>query len=985
MSTVRARPARRHALMVAAAVAFAATSLAALGTGERARATSGGNPYEAPLVVDTNPAPDVVETTLVADETVVDIGNGVTAKAFTYNGAIPGPEFRLTVGQTVIVHLENRLDASYTSIHWHGIELNNASDGTPVTQNEIPPGGTYRYEFEVIRPGVYWYHPHFEGSTNQVFRGLEGSIYVTDDLGAESRLQADGVLPPPAQTRTLLLGDTTVCKAPGTNDLTTYPNDPNLPWAGGPPGTFTPQGGPHPVDLCERNPVDDHGDPRPAGAFGAGEIPNVWGPPLANAPEGQTVLTNGRNVGGRAGSPEAPGALSPGASTFPLRPGTGVRLQLVNGAHSRYFRLRLTDSAGAQIPLVRVGGEGGLLDRAVLEGGTPAGFDTKHAVGEIVIGPSERADVVAAIPATASGVATLWTLDLARLGGGFSRIPTVPVMHLDVSGAPATPAYSIQGSPPDTPAVPGTPLLAAPQVNHPVQPLDAATGTLLDPVTFAPTKPGSALSRIRMTPGTAATYPFPWGIDGVPGPHDSHDGYAETPRIQTTRYGRLGDIIDLSVENATTVHHPFHFHGFSFQPIRFELTAGGGPDYVFPYNEFVDAVDVPPGYTLHYRVLVEDRPLQDGATPGGGYGRWMFHCHIFPHQSGGLMSEFIVVRPDGNERPNLDTPTTSVTTSIGKAVSVTGKISDPDADPVALRASVGAVTDNGNGTWTWTYTPQNRPDENQVVYITARDSEGLESQASFALSVAGVLGYRLVGGDGGIFSFGRAFHGSTGGVQLNQPIVGGATSPAGFDGYWTVASDGGVFAFNAPFLGSLGGQAISAPAVAMEATSTGRGYWIVLADGTVRAFGDARHAGDLAGRPLNRPVTAMAATSSGQGYWLVAEDGGIFGFGDAGFFGSAGGTRLNAPVVDLAPAPDGLGYLLTAADGGVFTYGSAAFKGSTGGIALNAPVVAMRAAPAGLGYWLAAADGGVFTFGSIPFLGSVGGMNLNAPMLDIIG
>jgi FtsP/CotA-like multicopper oxidase with cupredoxin domain len=966
------------------AVALIATFLVAAGRSDQAGGHAGHSPYEVPPVVDTNPDPDVVETTLVADETTVDIGNGVMAKAFTYNGTVPGPHFNLKVGDKVVAHLENRLDQSFTSIHWHGIELNNASDGTPVTQNQVPPGGTFRYEFQVLRPGVYWYHPHFEGSTNQVFRGLEGSIYVTDARGDEARLQADGVLPPPERTRTLMLGDTTVCKAQGSNDETTYPNDPNLPWAGGPPGSYVPQGGPHPVDLCERAPVDDHGDVRVAGPFGPGEIPNTWGRGLANAPEGQTVLTNGKNVGGRAGSPEAPGALLPGFSTFPVAPGSGIRLQLINGAHSRYFRLRLTDSTGAQIPLVRVGGEGGLLDRAILEGGNPGGFDTKYAVGEIVMGPSERADVVAAIPATATGVATMWTLDYSRLTSGFSRVPTVPVMHLNVTGPPQIPPYMIQGTHPELPIVPGTPLLAAPQVNHPVQPLDAATGTLLDPATFTPTKPGSPLSRIRMTPGTAATFPFPWGIDGVPGPHDTHDSYAETPRTVTTRYGRLGDVIDLSVENATSVHHPFHFHGFSFQPIRFVHAAGTAPAYVFPYNEFVDAVDIPPGYVLEYRVLVEDRAQQDSVTPGGGFGRWMFHCHIFPHQTGGLMSEFIVVRPDGNERPNIDTATTSVTAAVGQAATVTGRISDPDGDPVALRSSIGTVVDNGNGTWTWTYTARERPDDNQVVYVTARDSEGIEGQASFVLIVPDLLGYRLVAGDGGIFAFGRPFHGSLGGVALHAPIVGGAAAPSG-SGYWMVGADGGVFAFSAPFFGSLGGQAVPAPAVAIEPTPSGRGYWIVLADGSVRAFGDATHRGDLAGLALHRPVTAMAATASGGGYWLVAEDGGIFSFGDAGFFGSTGGIPLHAPVVDMAPAADGRGYLLAASDGGVFTFGSAAFKGSTGGVPLAAPVVGIRMAPGGLGYWLAAADGGVFTFGNIPFLGSVGYLRLQSPVLDIIG
>jgi hypothetical protein len=54
-------------------------------------------------------------------------------------------------------------------------------------------------------------------------------------------------------------------------------------------------------------------------------------------------------------------------------------------------------------------------------------------------------------------------------------------------------------------------------------------------------------------------------------------------------------------------------------------------------------------------------------------------------------------------------------------------------------------------------------------------------------------GYWLVASDGGIFSFGQnLFYGSTGGMHLNQPIVGMASTPDGL-GYWLVASDGGIF------------------------------------------------------------------------------------------------------------------------------------------------------------------------------------------------
>ncbi len=52
-------------------------------------------------------------------------------------------------------------------------------------------------------------------------------------------------------------------------------------------------------------------------------------------------------------------------------------------------------------------------------------------------------------------------------------------------------------------------------------------------------------------------------------------------------------------------------------------------------------------------------------------------------------------------------------------------------------------------------------------------------------------GYWLVGGDGGIFTFGSArFYGSTGNLQLQRPVV-GITPTQSHSGYWLDASDGG--------------------------------------------------------------------------------------------------------------------------------------------------------------------------------------------------
>jgi hypothetical protein len=243
-------------------------------------------------------------------------------------------------------------------------------------------------------------------------------------------------------------------------------------------------------------------------------------------------------------------------------------------------------------------------------------------------------------------------------------------------------------------------------------------------------------------------------------------------------------------------------------------------------------------------------------------------------------------------------------------------------------------------------------------------------------------GYRLVGADGGIFTYGGAnFLGSTGAMHLNRPIVGMADDQQ-TGGYWMVASDGGIFTFGAGFFGSAGGLGLTSPVVGMAATPDGGGYWLVTASGGVFSFGDAQFHGAAAN--LGAPVVGIAATPDGGGYWLVTASGGVLTYGDAQFYGSAGAMRLNRPVVAMAATPDGGGYWLVASDGGIFNYGDAAFYGSTGGFALNRPIVGLATTPDGGGYWLVASDGGVFNFGDAGFYGSTGAMRLNSPVVGLV-
>jgi FtsP/CotA-like multicopper oxidase with cupredoxin domain len=703
--------------------------------------TTGIGPYHVPLPVDTDPSLTVLETEFVVEHTHVDLGGGLMAHAETINGAIPGPTLRLNVGDTVIVRLINLMDHP-TGIHWHGIELANSADGTEVTQREVtgtlspvppppaPAGGSYLYKFTVTRPGLYWYHPHHHMSTNRVFRGQYGMIIVTDPA------EVAGVLPGPADTLPLVLSDITVCKMPGMNDAATYVNPTSIPLVADRPEWLsgaTAQPAPTPIALCQNamtggDARDEHGAPA-AASYGMDEVPSLTRTGRTN--EGQVVLTNGMNVGARAGTPLAPQAVSPTAVKHPVVRGQGLRLQIVNCATTRYFRLILTTSTGTQVPLVRVGGEGGLLDNPVLEGGMQGMWDTGYLQGEILLPPGTRAEVVATIPAgePPGSVLTMWTRDFQRTGPGpgnpnsWAMIPTVPVMHLEIT--PAAPlAYALAP--------------AAVLRTVAVETLTGPFASLLIPATFS--KPGMPVVGDPTTQEIRFTT-TPLGVNGITGGFEVPP-YPNAPHIASSRYAEQGGTLELVLENTSPAHHPFHDHGFSFQPVSLDPGPGapiGAGSFAWPYREFRDNLDIPGNYRLTFRVRLDPRPLLDDVTPGGALGRWLFHCHIFFHHHQGMISELVVTAADGSEKPDVDVNGSWAYAPIPGIATRTGTFSHPDGDLMTLTASKGTVVPAGpapGGTWSWSYTATvaDLPGT-EYVYITGTDPGGRSDQAVFRLKL----------------------------------------------------------------------------------------------------------------------------------------------------------------------------------------------------------------------------------------------------------
>jgi FtsP/CotA-like multicopper oxidase with cupredoxin domain len=100
-----------------------------------------------------------------------------TVRMLTYNGSIPGPTLRVSEGSELLVNVRNDGDLEAT-VHWHGLRLENAYDGTHETQAPIPVGESFSYRVRFPDPGVYWYHPHIREDYGQEM-GLYGNILVT--------------------------------------------------------------------------------------------------------------------------------------------------------------------------------------------------------------------------------------------------------------------------------------------------------------------------------------------------------------------------------------------------------------------------------------------------------------------------------------------------------------------------------------------------------------------------------------------------------------------------------------------------------------------------------------------------------------------------------------------------------------------------------------------------------------------------------------
>jgi len=137
----------------------------------------------------TDPAkgPADVRVTLVARKQKTRLASGQEVDGYTLGGTTPGPQITAVEGQLVEVRLVNESVPAGVALHWHGVDVPGAMDGSAgVTQDAVAPGGQFVYRFRADHAGTFWYHSH-QISHEQVERGLFGALVITP------RTQAAGV------------------------------------------------------------------------------------------------------------------------------------------------------------------------------------------------------------------------------------------------------------------------------------------------------------------------------------------------------------------------------------------------------------------------------------------------------------------------------------------------------------------------------------------------------------------------------------------------------------------------------------------------------------------------------------------------------------------------------------------------------------------------------------------------------------------------
>ena len=102
---------------------------------------------------------------------------------------LPGPLLRFNQGDTVNVHFLNNSPEQHT-IHWHGLDVDQANDGVPTTSSSVDPDSLRIYSFVCTNAGTFNYHCHVL-TTLHLAMGMYG-LFIVDPDSTRTRIYTNG-------------------------------------------------------------------------------------------------------------------------------------------------------------------------------------------------------------------------------------------------------------------------------------------------------------------------------------------------------------------------------------------------------------------------------------------------------------------------------------------------------------------------------------------------------------------------------------------------------------------------------------------------------------------------------------------------------------------------------------------------------------------------------------------------------------------------
>jgi CopA family copper-resistance protein len=523
---------------------------------------------------------------LIIGATAVDF-TGAPRMATTINGCLPGPVLHWREGDTVTLHVTNRLTVP-TSIHWHGILLPFRMDGVPgISFPGIAPGETFTYRFPVRQSGTYWYHSH---SRFQEQTGLYGAIVIEPAGGERHRVDRDHVV---------LLSD--------------WSDD-------GPEHIFaTLKRQSSYYNFAEPTAPEFFRDVHSMGLKAALSKRRMWN--IMRMSPGDLS-----DVSGYTYTYLMNGTPPNGNWTALYRPGEKVRLRFINGSSMTYFDVRIP---GLKMTVIAADGQ-----------------DVEPvAVDEFRIGVAEIYDVL--VEPAEDRAYTVFAQSIDRTGyargtlaprqGMQAEVPAMDsrarLAMIDMMGAMATgndghaghdgmQGMDTDGSAGKPPAVrharteygPGVDM----RVDMPRTNLDDPGVGLRDNgrrvLTYADLRTiGGPID--QREPGreielhlTGNMQRYMWSFDGLP--------FADA----TPLHFRAGERLRIVLVNDTMMLHPIHLHG-----MWSELESAEGAFQVRKHT-----VSVQPAQRISCAVSAD------------ALGRWAFHCHMLYHMEAGMFREVVV-------------------------------------------------------------------------------------------------------------------------------------------------------------------------------------------------------------------------------------------------------------------------------------------------------------------------------------------------------